>query len=70
MVFLASACGNGSVNNATPTGPTDTVATAETAAEAVNSWPHDWREELVGGGQFDAGDYAGQDLVLWFWAPW
>ena len=32
--------------------------------------PLDWVEPLVGGGQFDAGDHRGQDLVLWFWAPW
>lgn len=38
--------------------------------QLASAWPHEWREELVGGGQFDAGDYAGQDLVLWFWAPW
>lgn len=25
---------------------------------------------LVGGGTFDGGEYAGQDLMLWFWAPW
>lgn len=24
----------------------------------------------VSGGQFDFGDHAGRDLVLWFWAPW
>lgn len=34
------------------------------------SWDHDWTGELLGGGQFDANDLAGQDVVLWFWAPW
>lgn len=38
--------------------------------DEATEWPHDWTEERVGGGQFDAGDYEGQDLVLWFWAPW
>jgi len=25
---------------------------------------------LVGGGQVEGGEFAGQDLALWFWAPW
>ena len=48
-----------------PPPPSSTASDSSTVA-----WPHDWTEELVGGGQFDAGDYEGQDLVLWFWAPW
>lgn len=24
----------------------------------------------VDGGTFEGADYAGQDLMLWFWAPW
>jgi hypothetical protein len=24
----------------------------------------------VGGGTVDLGDFAGADLVVWFWAPW
>ena len=34
------------------------------------AWEHDWSGELIGGGQLDANDLAGQDVVLWFWAPW
>ncbi len=26
--------------------------------------------DVVGGQTFDGGEYAGQDLMLWFWAPW
>jgi hypothetical protein len=26
--------------------------------------------ETIDGGTFDGADYAGQDLMLWFWAPW
>lgn len=25
---------------------------------------------IVGGGQAEGGEFAGQDLALWFWAPW
>lgn len=24
----------------------------------------------LGGGTIDGADYAGSDLVIWFWAPW
>ena len=24
----------------------------------------------LGGGTIDGADYAGNDLVMWFWAPW
>lgn len=58
VVLFATACGDGG-------GDGD----AEQAA-SDGDWPHDFQAELIGGGTFDAGDYEGQDLVLWFWAPW
>lgn len=30
----------------------------------------DFTAETVRGEPVDGADYAGQDLVLWFWAPW
>ncbi len=36
----------------------------------ASDWPHTFVVEQVDGSIFDAGDHAGQDLVLWFWAPW
>ena len=78
--LFVSACGDGTDDEATPAQPDPTTTTTTTtegpspSTEAGDSvavaWPHDWTEERVGGGQFDAGDYEGQDLVLWFWAPW
>lgn len=80
--LLGGACSDGAVDQAAPTQPDSTPATPTTTTAAESSpvttasdqsavsWPHDWTEERVGGGQFDAGDYEGQDLVLWFWAPW
>ena len=77
-VLLVSACGDGTDDEATPAQPDPTTTTTTegsspttVASDSVAvSWPHDWTEERVGGGLFDAGDYEGQDLVLWFWAPW
>ncbi len=81
LLLAASSCGDGG-DNTTAQDPAATTTEASSpntegsapASDAGGSvavaWPHDWTEETVGGGQFDAGDYAGQDLVLWFWAPW
>ena len=33
-------------------------------------WPLSYDGVTVSGSQFNSGDYAGQDLVLWFWASW
>lgn len=33
-------------------------------------WPHTFIADQLGGGQFDANDLAGRDVILWFWAPW
>ena len=77
--LFVSACGDGTDNGSTqaqpdPTNPTTSAepsASSPAASDSVAAaWPHDWTDDLVGGGQFDAGDYEGQDLVLWFWAPW
>ena len=80
---LLGACGSGTTTETAPTTSalnTPTTLSSTTApATSTNpevgtqvdvAWPHTWTDSLVGGGQFDAGDYAGQDLVLWFWAPW
>ena len=67
LVFLAAACGG------THTAPTEPGAGSDSPALASrddSGWPHDFTAPLVGGGEIDASDYEGQDLVLWFWAPW
>lgn len=62
---VATACG-------TEAEPTAGVANDQSTTENPDdgAWPHDFTAPLVDGGTIDAGDYAGQDLVLWFWAPW
>lgn len=32
--------------------------------------PLDFTAETVRDGQFDGSDHTGEDVVLWFWAPW
>lgn len=43
----------------------------ESESETLSvDWPLSYDGETVDGSHFNSGDYAGQDLVLWFWAPW
>ena len=51
--------------------PTD-EATSENGSTEVEAadWPHTFVADQIGGGQIDANDLAGRDVVLWFWAPW
>ena len=51
----------------------DVAENAPAATEADSSEPSalpDVGGTLVSGGQFELNDLAGQDVVLWFWAPW
>lgn len=67
IVLLASACG--SDETATESASSDGTAGDDAPSDSA-AWPHDFSAPLLGGGTFEAGDYEGQDLVLWFWAPW
>ena len=62
--LVATACG----------GATESLqseaATTSAAATAVVPAFLDRTVELVDGGSLDLADYVGDDLVLWFWAPW
>ena len=65
--------GDANASSGTDEAPTDEgqEPTAGPASDgAGGDWPLSFSGELVDGSQFDSGDYAGQDLVLWFWAPW
>jgi hypothetical protein len=62
LAVLAAACSSGTSD--------DAGATPTERGDATNVWPHEFEATLIGGGTIDTGDYAGQDLVLWFWAPW
>ncbi|WP_419862528.1 hypothetical protein [Candidatus Poriferisodalis sp.] len=60
---------------ATTAGGTDTAAAAEPAATAAAAQEN--RAEilllegaLLDGQQFDLAATAGNDVLLWFWAPW
>ncbi len=60
VALLAVACA------ADDSSPAERSAPATVAAE----WPHDFVEDTIGGGLIDANDLEGNDVILWFWAPW
>jgi len=39
-------------------------------ATVATEWSHDFVEDTVSGGLIDANDLEGNDVILWFWAPW
>ena len=53
--MLASACAGGE---------------SSLAVNESGEWPLNGEVALVDGAQLELGDLEGQDLVLWFWAPW
>lgn len=67
VAVLGAACGS---NDTETTEAAGESASGDSASDGAAAWPHDFTAELIGGGTIDAGDYEGQDLVLWFWAPW
>jgi hypothetical protein len=82
VVALAAALVGCSGSNATTTTPQDTPSSAQPDTEDApgdgdrSAQPVRVPEELrftadtVGGGRFVGEDHAGEDLALWFWAPW
>ncbi len=69
---LASACGGAISTSVDEAAPGRDTPTGETPTESpsADGWPHDFVATGIDGTTIDAGDYEGQDLVLWFWAPW
>lgn len=56
-----AACGSGDGGTAAADGDTGSVPEADLLS---------FEAETIGGETVDVSDYAGSDLVIWFWAPW
>jgi len=66
-VAALAACGNPDVQPAEPlAGPAATAANASTAGVPQSL---SFSAPKVGGGTIDMAAYAGQPVLLWFWAP-
>lgn len=64
------ACAGSEASTAADTGEASTVATSDAPANGSVPLPTEVSLSTVDGGQLAFGDLAGQDTVLWFWAPW
>ena len=71
VALLASACGTApaQVTAAAPVDSTEAAVVEETDAGGGSGLPT-LVADTVGGPQIDTNDLAGQDVVVWFWAPW
>jgi len=66
LALVASACGG---SGAETTTAADAPAATESATEAQTGLPQ-LVGDTVAGAQLDTNDLQGQDVVVWFWAPW
>lgn len=64
LVVLAAACGAGQADVAA--GPTATPAATAPGIPEVLAFS----ATTIDGRTVQGADYAGQDLLVWFWAPW
>ncbi len=69
--LIGAACSSSSGTTGTAA-PATNPASGGPGSDAgtPTDWPYQFRTTTVDGSSLDTGDYAGQDLVLWFWAPW
>lgn len=77
LAVLLAACGGGAGVATAPDGsatdapaPADGATTDDGATDAGLPEALAFTATTVGGGTFDGADHVGQDLMLWFWAPW
>lgn len=59
LIVVAAACGTSSG-----------VGRDDTPVQPAAAQPARFVAETSAGGQLDLGELAGQDVLLWFWAPW
>ncbi len=71
MALSAAETSSGETDSSSDTADDATSPTAISVAdETTVAWDHNWTGDLIGDGQIDANSLVGQDVVLWFWAPW
>ena len=70
--LIASACGGSATTDvAATTAPTE-PATERAEAPASSGGPGlpQLVSDTLSGAQIDTNELAGQDVIVWFWAPW
>lgn len=64
------ACAGSEASTAAVSGEVSTAGAAAIPTNGSIPLPTEVSLPTVDGGQLAFGDLAGQDTVLWFWAPW
>jgi hypothetical protein len=72
LLLALQGCTGGGATPATPVAGSGGAGSGGAAAtEALpGADPLAFTATTVQGEAFDGADYAGQDLMVWFWAPW
>lgn len=76
VVALAASCAEPTAPPASMPGPAGAAAGATSPPPAATEVQVEVPPELrftvprLGGGTVRGADFAGHDLVMWFWAPW
>ncbi len=68
MALMATACGTAVESTATES--TEPATSQTDAATTGGAGLPQLIGDTVRGAQIDTNDLAGQDVVVWFWAPW
>lgn len=69
LAMFATACGGGGATEEA-TGDDSAPVTEASTEDAGGAGLPQLVADTVGGAQLDTNDLAGQDVVVWFWAPW
>ncbi len=71
LALSAAACGSSGGDGAASGDSTDVSGdSADSTEAAAPSSLLDISAPTADGSTIELSDYAGQDLLLWFWAPW
>lgn len=68
--FLATACGSATVDIETTTPASESEVAESTDQSSSQSSGLTGQFNTISGESVDLSTYQGQDVVLWFWAPW
>ncbi len=67
LALVAASCGSDTAPTAAASG---TTAPAASAPAPESSGALDLEAATADGGTVNLAEYAGEDVMLWFWAPW
>ena len=75
VVLVATSCSapsGGMASPPSPTSPTTPTVVSPQPSTPAGQLPRElaFTAPRLGGGTIRGATYAGQDLVVWFWAPW